>query len=133
MKSLLYTVLNTITEVALNNAIPLGFISRKYGCNIVASGSAITIKKPGYYDIDVSAVIAGQETGDITLTLLQDGIEVPGATGTETFTVAATQPRNISFSPMVRVFCCKPSMFQIVVSGTTAPIVSNLAVKIVEV
>lgn len=72
--------------------------------------------------------------GDVTVTLLQNGIPVPGYTATTTITTATTQVANLALNaPDVRVFCgTTPAIFTLVVSGVGIT-TSNVAVSVLEV
>ena len=94
-------------------------------------GSAVKRHEPGYCQVNLSATYAAAAAGDVTLTLQQDGVPVAGATGTETIVTATTEVANIALTAIVRVMCCGNSRLSVVVGGTTAPTISNLAIGVV--
>ena len=98
-----------------------------------ANGSVINIREPGYYDVDISATFTAAAAGDVTLTLLQDGVPVPGATATSTITTATTQVENSAIMATVRVMCCGNSNLSVLVGGTAAPTISNMAVQVTKI
>lgn len=129
--NLIYTVNNAGTAVPIGNTIPVGSIIRRYGKCLDATGSAINLSDPGYYLVNVSATFSAAAVGNVTLALQQDGVAVAGATGAETIATATTENANIALNAIVRVMCCGNSRLSIVVGGTTAPTISNLAIGVV--
>ena len=132
-KALIYTANTAGAEVAIGNTIPVGSIIRRYGRCIDATGSAINLGEPGYYLVDVSASATAAATGDVTLSLAQDGVLIPGATATVTVATVNTQVVNPKIVGIVRVMCCNPSSLSVVVGGTTAPTVENMTMSVVKV
>lgn len=132
-KSLIYTAYTAGAEIPVGNTVPVGSIIRRYGKCIDATGSAINLTERGYYDVAVSATFTAAAAGNVRLTLLQDGVEVPGATAAETITTAATEIANIGIVAVVRIQCCDTSALSVRVDGTTAPTISSMAIKAVKV
>lgn len=132
--STIYVVNNASVTVPAGSGIPVGGIVREKcescGCYRV-SGTTINVTKKGWYLVSVSATFTAPATGDVTISMLQNGVEVSGATATESITVADTQPRNISFTSVIRVNCCSPSTLSFEVSGSGATI-TNFATAIVK-
>lgn len=128
--NLIYTVNNAGDAVPIGNTVPVGSIIRRCGKCIDATGSAINLNESGYYDVDVSATFTAAAAGNVTLTLQQDGVPVAGATGTETIATANTEYANIAFLPKVRVKCCGNARLSVVVGGSTAPTIYNLAIGV---
>ena len=129
--NLIYTVNNAGATVPIGNTVPVGSIIRRYGKCLDATGSAINLSDPGYYLVNVSATFTAAAAGNVTLVLHQDGVAVAGATGTETIATATTENANIALTAVVRVMCCGNSRLSIIVGGTTAPTISNLAIGVV--
>ena len=132
-KALIYTANTAGAEVAIGNTIPVGSIIRRYGRCIDATGSAINLTDAGYYLVDVSASATANATGDITLALAQNGVLIPSATATSTVATVGTQVVNLKIAAIVRVMCCESTSLSVVVGGTTAPTVENMAVSVVKV
>lgn len=132
-KSLIYTANTAGAAVPIGNTVPVGSIIRRYGKCTDATGSAINLLEPGYYEVSLSATFTAAAVGDVRLTLLQDGVAVPGATAAETVTVANTQISNIGIVAVVRVCKCCTSNLSVVVGGTAAPTISNMAIRAVRV
>lgn len=132
-KSLIYTANTAGAAVPIGNTVPVGSIIRRYGACVDATGSAINLLEAGYYEVSVSATFTAAAAGDVRLTLLQDGVAVPGATAAETITTATTQISNVGIVAVVRVCKCCTSNLSVVVGGTAAPTISNMAIRAVKV
>lgn len=132
-KSLIYTANTSGAAVPIGNTVPVGSIIRRYGKCIDANGSTINVQEPGYYTVDVSASVTAAAAGDVVLTLTQDGVAVPGARAAATITTAATQSVNLAFDAVIRVMCCSNANLSVLVGGTAAPTVQNMAFRVVEV
>lgn len=127
-KSAIYTVNTTAPTVAVNGTIPLGNTVRRYGTCIRQDGNAISICGKGYYLVTASVTASPTAAGNVTVTLLKDGVAVPGATGTAT--VAANGTTDISISCIVRNICdCGGSLVSLALTGT-ASVVNNAAVTV---
>lgn len=132
-KSLIYTALTNPTLVAVGSTIPLGSIIRRRGGCISMNGSAVNVLEPGYYDVDVSATFTAPTAGNVTVSLLQDGVAVSGMNATTTITTATTQVENMGITGTIRVLCgSAPDALTLVVSGVAATF-SNVAVRVTKV
>lgn len=128
-KSAIYTVNNGLPTVAGGAVIPVGTVIRRFGCNIQQAGSGITVAGGGYYDVDVSVTASPSATGTVTVSLLQDGAVVPGASGAATV-ATADDTVNISFPALIRLQCCdSTSTLTLVLSGGAA-VINNAAVTV---
>ena len=130
-KSAIYTVNNSAQNVAVNGAIDLGSIIRRFGPNLTLSGNAIQVCGPGYYDIDASVTLAPTAIGNVTITVFKDNIAIPGATAT-TSVSTANNPVNVNISALLREPCeCCESINNLtfVLTGTAAS-VTNVAVVV---
>ena len=131
-KALIYTANTSGAEVPIGNTIPVGSIIRRYGRCIDATGSAINVQESGYYSVDVSASVTAAVAGDVVLALTQDGVPVPGARAAVTITTADTQVENLKITAAIRVRRCDNSNLSVLVDGTAAPTVQNMAFRVVE-
>ena len=130
-KSAIYIANTSAQNVAVNGIINPGTIIRRFGQNLGLSGNAIQIDGAGYYDIDVSITAAPTAAGNVTVTMLKDGVAIPGATATQS-TTAANNPVNLSISSLVREFCpCCDGLSNLafVLTGPAASI-SNVALVV---
>lgn len=126
-RSAIYTVNGTTQAVAVDGTINLGNIIRRFGCSVDLLGNAININDAGYYDINVSVTAEPTAIGTVTVSLFDNGVEVPGATASEAV-AAANTPTNLSLSSIVRVFCGeRSSNLTLVLTGTAAN-VTNVAI-----
>lgn len=131
-KALIYTANTSGAEVPIGNTIPVGSIIRRYGRCIDATGSAINVQESGYYSVDISASVTAAVAGDVVLALTQDGVPVPGARAAVTITTADTQVENLKITAMIRVRRCDNSNLSVLVDGTAAPTVQNMAFRVTE-
>lgn len=131
-KALIYTANTSGAEVPIGNTIPVGSIIRRYGRCIDATGSAINVQESGYYSVDISASVTAAVAGDVVLALTQDGVPVPGARAAVTITTADTQVENLKIAAVIRVRRCDNSNLSVLVDGTAAPTVQNMAFRVVE-
>ena len=128
-KSLIYTAMQTPTDVAVNGIIHLGTIVRRYGCNCNLNGNGIAINGQGYYDVDVSVEAVPDAAGTVTVQLLKDGVAVPGATAAATVAAVANTV-TLAFPATVRLGCCSTgSVLTLLLTGA-ASTVNNVAARV---
>jgi len=128
-KSAIYTVNQSIQNVAVDGIINLGTINRRYGNNLDLGGNGILVSGSGYYLINASITAAPTTEGEVIVTMMKDGNPVAGAIASET-AAAAGDLVNLSIVSMVRESCpcCEGlSNLTFVLSGTASS-VSNIAV-----
>ena len=132
-KALIYTANTSGAEVPIGNTVPVGSIIRRYGRCIDATGSAINLQESGYYLVDISATVTTDVAGDVVLALTQDGVPVPGARAAVTITTATTQTETLGITAVIRVMCCGNANLSVLVDGTAAPTIENMAFRAVKV
>ena len=114
-KSAIYTANTSAQTVAVNDIIPVGTTSRRFGCNIRQDGNTITLLGQGYCTV--------------TLTGQKDGVAVIGATASQAVATAAA-PTNLALTFLVRNACgCESSILSFLLTGTAAA-VNNMAVAV---
>lgn len=135
----------TIGAVAAGSLVPLGAITRRYGCNcnnncsvfeVSTTGSnTVTINEEGYYHLTYTGSLVAGAAGDIVLNLLVNGIEV--ISSTQTATAGGTE--NISLSYVIRVLpnCCSvinntPAIVQIELDDTSVALTGGVSNLIIE-
>lgn len=125
-KSAIYTA-NTGSQVLeVGSQISPGSIIRRFGCNFDLAGNGIVISGTGYYDFDVSVTVTPTAAGTVTVTMLKDGVAIPGATASDYNT--AGNPVNVSLSTLIREVCCdSASVITFVLTGS-AGTVNNIAI-----
>lgn len=130
-KSAIYTTNTSAPTVAIGGIIPVGSTTRRYGCNIKQDGNTITLCGNGYYLVNVSATVTPSAAGTVSVTAQKDGVEITGATGSETVAAASTTV-NIGLTAIIRNACgCESSILSFVLGGVAA-VVNNLAVTVVK-
>lgn len=130
-KSAIYAVNQIATPVAVDGIIPLNETIRRFGQNLDRSGNTITARGRGYYEVFVSVSALATAAGDVTVSLLNNGVLVPGATATET--AAAAGIVNLSFPAMIRILCdCESAnlSLQVTDSAVTTQNVGILVEKV---
>ena len=127
-KSAIYTANTSAQTVAVNDIIPVGTTSRRFGCNIRQDGNTITLTGPGYYLVNASATVAPTAAGTVSVTGQKAGVAVIGATTAATTPVAA-ESANLSMGFIVRNVSCGSSILSFVLGGAEST-VSNLAVTV---
>ena len=120
--------MQTPTEVPVDGMLPLGSIIRRYGCAANLNGNAVNITNAGYYDVDASVTVAPTAAGTVTVTLVKDGVPIPGATASAA--AAAGAPTVLSFPALVRQPCCAAgAALSLQLTGAAAT-VSNVALRV---
>ena len=130
-RSAIYTVNQSVQDVAVDGVFNLGTVVRRFGPNLNLVGNSIQICGNGYYDIDASFTLTPAAAGDLTVTAYVDNVAVPGGTATGT-AAAAGDFVNLSIDAIVRegCYCCDGlSSLTFVLTGTAASS-TNIAVKV---
>lgn len=127
-KSAIYTTNVSAPTVAVGGIVPFGTTTRRYGCNIRQDGNAITLCGQGYYLVNISATLAPTAAGTVSLTAQKDGVDIIGATASQT--VAAAGIVNLDITAIVRNVCgCESSLLSLILGGVES-VVNNLAVTV---
>lgn len=133
-KAALYAANTTAQTLAAGATIALGSIIRRFGndrcCNptINLSGSGITLNEFGYYKVNARVTDAPTAAGTVTITLLQDGVPIPGAVASNT-AVAASNPTSVTAGAIVRVAGCASSTITAVLTAGAGS-VTNVSVDV---
>lgn len=104
-KSLIQVANQSQQNVAVNSIISLGSVQRRYGCNCRLSGNGIEVDGQGYYKVDASVSVAPTATGNVTVALYNNGVQVPGAIAYSSVGTAAN-PTNLNIVATIRQGCC---------------------------
>lgn len=135
-KAALYTANTAVQALAAGANIAFGSIIRRFGndrcCNptINLSGAGITLTEPGYYVINARFTDAPTAAGTVTVTLLQDGVAIPGAVASNT-AAADTNPTSVTAGAIVRVVGCATSTITAVLTAGAGN-VTNVSVDVVK-
>lgn len=134
---MLYTYSITAQTVATDANLNFNINGVRTGCTVSHSAGtpSIQLNRPGYYMVHFNASAAASSSGDVTVQLNGNGIEIPGAISTINST-AATDIGSLNFTAIVRVLpnCCavqsnSPLTLTFVNTGVEAAY-SNAAVTI---
>ena len=87
-KSLIQTYNQTTQNLAEGSTISLGSVLRRFGCDLRLSGNAIEVSNCGYYEISGTVTLAPTATGNVTVALYLDGVQIPSAIATQTIGTA---------------------------------------------
>lgn len=120
---------NSNFDAAAGQTVPFGIIVRRYGRNCQLEGGGINLVGAGYYAADVSISFAPTEAGDVTFQLLQDGVEIPGATAT--LTGAAGETACASISALARNCGCNCNT-TLTLTVSAAGTFANLATRVIK-
>ena len=126
--SLIYTVNNSAQSVDANGIINPGTVIRRFGCNLALAGNAIQASGRGYYDLLANVVVSPAATGDITATLLKDGVAIPGATATGSVS-AIGDFVSLAVPAVIRETCCGDNTSAITCVLSAAGTVTNFTIK----
>ena len=87
--------------IEANEIVSLGSVYRKY-CRkyngvktFEFDSNEVILQQTGVYHITATAVASGSEAGDITLSLFENGLAIPGAFSTQTITTPDTELRTL--------------------------------------
>lgn len=133
-KAALYAANTAAQTLAAGATIALGSIIRRFGndrcCSpiINLAGNGITLNEPGYYKVTARVVDAPTAAGTVTVTLLQDGVAIPGAVASDT-AAAATNPTSVTAGAIVRVVGCASSTITAVLTAGAGS-VTNVSVDV---
>ena len=103
-KSLIQVANQSNQSVALNSIVGLGSVQRRFGCNIRLSGNGIELEGAGYYTINADVSVAPTTTGNVTIGIFNNGVQIPGAIAYGYST--AGNPLTLSINATVRQGCC---------------------------
>ena len=104
-RSLIQVANQSTQTVAVNSIIALGSTQRRFGCNCRLSGNGIEVSGEGYYTIDANVSVAPTATGDVTVALYNNGVQVSGAVAYGSVSTAGN-PTTLSINTTVRQGCC---------------------------
>ncbi len=130
-KAAIYTANQGAQVLQIGSTISLGSIIRRYGKCVNLNGNGITIDDEGYYDVDASITASAAAAGTVTVTLLRDGVAVPGAISSATAAEAGTVALPITALVRQSCGCSGGSTLTLQLSGTAATI-NNIALKVIK-
>lgn len=103
-RSLIQTANPSSQNVAAGGIIGLGSVLRRFGCNCRLNGNTIEVEGAGYYTISGTFTVAPTAAGPVTVVILENGVQVAGATAT--VSAGAGDTVTIPIITTVRQGCC---------------------------
>lgn len=103
MNAAIYTANTTAAALGADSIVPLGAIVRRFGCALDLNGNGINLMEKGYYAVDASISYTPTAAGELTVTMMADGVAVPGAVAT--VTGVAGSAANLHVVGMVKRCC----------------------------
>lgn len=125
--AVLYLANTNAQSVAVNGNVNFGNVVRRYG-NIAAAAGYPILKGQGYYLINANITFTDTAAGTATITIMADGVAIPGATATIT-TGTGSANHNMTIPAVVRLTCCKATTITAVLTGSAIN-VTNAAVVV---
>ena len=132
-KSLIQTANISSQNVAVGSVISLGSVLRRFGCNCRLNGNAIEIEGDGYYTIDVCTTVTPTVAGNVTVSVLKDGVVIPSATATNSVSTVGNST-TLPINTTVRLGCkCDGASSLTVILVAGAGVVSNISMRVIKV
>lgn len=130
-KALIYiaNVGSNQTTLAAGSKINLGSVVRKFGCALKSSMGNPVAEASGYYTAYPNITFTTGGAGTVLVKVLQDGMEIPGATAN--LTVADATRYTVSFPAPFRTFCCKQSTITVEITGV-ATTINSASIEVVK-
>lgn len=100
---------NGTQEVLVDGLVNLGSVYRRYVRNNCCSqtftfnGTSFNLGLRGMYHITLTAIVSAPVAGDVSIQMLENGVEIPSAIATTTITTADTEFRTITIDRIVLV------------------------------
>lgn len=104
-RSLIQTANQSSQTVALNSAISLGNVIRRFGCNCKLSGNAIEVFGEGYYTIDCTVTATPTAAGKVSIALFNNGVQIPGTLVSGGITTVGNSV-TLPITTTIRQGCC---------------------------
>lgn len=134
-KSLIYVANTANTSVIAGGTIPLPTVVRRKNCKLAGSGTGVIITNKNrcdeYYNVEVNVTFTAVAAGNVTINLLQDGVQVVGGTASVTITTAGTQIVTLSIPATVKV-TCGGSPDVLTLTASAAITTSNVTMQVTE-
>lgn len=121
-KSLLYGGNSATQTVPINGTINLGTVNRRYGNNINLIGGNIVTAGDGYYSGVANFVIDGTASGNVVITMYDNGVAIPNANATKSVTDGVIDGMVVPFA--TRNKCCLEHIITAEISGVGVDIIN---------
>lgn len=129
-KSLIQVANQSTQTVAANSNISLGAVQRRFGCNCRLSGNAVEVDGQGYYAIDAAVTAAPTAAGTVTVALMKNGVQIPGAIASGSVSTA-NNPVTLPIVATIRQGCCcdnADTLTLVLLAG--AGVVTNVSMRV---
>lgn len=126
-KSALYAANTAEQTIATGGFVNFGTPIRRFGQNINIAGGAVILSGQGYYEIATNITFSPNGAGPVTVTILKDGVPIPGAVFQRTTANGLIYSGEIPV--IVRIQCCKESVISVEMTGATNT-VTNAAIVV---
>lgn len=126
----IYTANTASQSVSVNTAVNIGTIQRRFGCAMNAGSTSVSISKCGYYMVTAVITFTAPATGVASVSLQQNGAQVPGATVADTVTTATTDQNTMTLVGIVRSTTGADTLTLVNTGIAITP--SNVAVTVVK-
>jgi len=130
-KALIQMANQSVQSIEENGIIMPGTIIRRFGCNLALNGNGVEIGGEGYFTIDAAVTVAPTAAGAVTVALMDNGVQVPGAIA-QGYQATATQPLTLPIVATVRKRCCDGASVLTLVLQAGAGEVQNVSWRIVK-
>lgn len=132
-KSLIQTSNISSQTVAVGSVISLGSVLRRFGCNCRLNGNAIEVEGEGYYIVDVCTTATPTSAGNVTVSILKDGVVIPSATATNSVSTVGNST-TLPINTTIRLGCkCDGASSLTVVLVSGAGVINNISVRVIKV
>ena len=129
MKSLLYGGNSATQTIPINGVINLGTVNRRYGNNINLIGGNVVVSGVGHYFGMANFVIDGTASGNVVITMYDNGVPIPNANATKSVTDGVIDGMVVPFAIYDK--CCADHTITAVVTGIGVD-VTNVGVLVVK-
>ncbi|MCQ2509938.1 MAG: hypothetical protein MJ116_05685 [Lachnospiraceae bacterium] len=126
-KAALYAANVTEQTIDTGGIVNFGNPIRRFGQNISVIGGNVILSGQGYYEIATNITFSPNGAGPVTVTILADGVPVPGAVFERTTANGLIYSGEIP--AIIRVQCCKPVTITVEMAGATNT-VTNAAIVV---
>lgn len=128
-RSLIQVANQSTQAVDVNSVITLGSVQRRFGCNCRLSGNAIELVGDGYYSVDANVTVAPTATGNVTVALYNNGVQVTGAIAYGT-AAGAGDFITLPIEATIRQMCCSSGDNLTLVLVEGAGSVTNVSMRV---
>lgn len=128
-KSLIQTA-NTIAQnVIAGSTVSLGGVIRRFGCNCQLNGNKIDVTGTGYYTVSGTVTLTPTAAGNITISVYEDGVQIPGALATGSVTTVGNSV-TLPLETTIRRGCCCSDASSITLVASAPATVDNVSLRI---